>query len=134
MHELAITQGILSVVLETAEAAGARRVLAIDLTVGALTGYVDDSIRFYFDLLSRGTSAEGAILRIRREPGEGHCQTCGARFPVEPPVLPTCPFCGSPQIQITGGTRCLVERIEVEDGDEHPGCEGDLPGQPGRGL
>jgi len=134
MHERAIAEGILAVVLEAAEAARARRVLAIDLTVGALTGYVDDSIRFYFDLLSRGTLAEGAILRIRREPGEGHCQTCKARFPVEPPLIPTCPFCGSPHIQITGGTGCLVAYIEVEDGDADPGREGDPPGQPGRGL
>ncbi|WP_376791244.1 hydrogenase maturation nickel metallochaperone HypA [Thermoflexus sp.] len=129
MHELAITQGILSVVLEAAEAAGARRVLTVDLIVGALTGYVDESIRFYFDLLSRGTLAEGAALRIRRELGEGRCQACGARFPVEPPLTPVCPLCGSPQIQVEGGTRCLVERIEVEDGNEHPGGEGDPSGQ-----
>ncbi len=119
MHELAITQGILSVVLEAAEAAGARRVLAVDLLVGTLTGYVDDSIRFYFDLLSRGTLAEGALLRIHREPGQGHCSACGGVFPVEPPLMPTCPFCNSPHIQITGGNRCLVERIEVDDGIEH---------------
>ncbi|MCS7252342.1 MAG: hydrogenase maturation nickel metallochaperone HypA [Thermoflexus sp.] len=129
MHELAITQGILSVVLEAAEAARARRVLAIDLVVGALTGYVDDSIRFYFDLLSQGTPAEGAILRIRREPGQGHCQTCGATFQAEPPLRPTCLFCNSPQIQITGGAYCFVERIEVDDEDEHTGGEGDPSGE-----
>jgi hydrogenase nickel incorporation protein HypA/HybF len=95
MHELAITQAILSVVLEAAEAAGARRVTAVGLTVGALTSYVDDSIRFYFELLSKGTLAEGALLRIRREPGEGRCQTCGGTFLVEPPLLPACPLCGS---------------------------------------
>lgn len=129
MHELTITQGILSVVLEAAEAARARRVLTIDLTVGALTGYAEDPIRFYFDLLSRGTPAEGAILRIRREPGQGHCQTCGATFPVEPPLSPACPVCGSVEIRIHGGTHCLVERIEVEDEDEHPGGEGHPSGQ-----
>jgi hydrogenase nickel incorporation protein HypA/HybF len=124
MHELAITQAILSVVLEAAEAAGARRVTAVGLTVGALTSYVDDSIRFYFELLSKGTLAEGALLRIRREPGEGRCQTCGGTFLVEPPLLPACPLCGSFDIQIEGGNRCLVECIEVEDGDLHPGGEG----------
>jgi hydrogenase nickel incorporation protein HypA/HybF len=124
MHELAITQALLSIVLEAAEAAGARRVTAVELTVGALTGYVDDSIRFYFERLSEGTLAEGALLRIRREPGEGRCQTCGGAFPVEPPLLPACPLCSSPDIQIAGGNRCIVERIEVEDGDPHPGGEG----------
>jgi hydrogenase nickel incorporation protein HypA/HybF len=124
MHELAITQALLSIVLEAAEAAGARRVTAVGLTVGALTSYVDDSIRFYFELLSKGTLAEGALLRIRREPGEGRCQTCGGTFLVEPPLLPACPLCGSFDIQIEGGNRCLVECIEVEDGDLHPGGEG----------
>lgn len=127
MHELAITEGILSVVLEAAQASGARRVLAVDLVVGALTGFVDDSIRLYFDLLSRGTPAEGAILRIRREPGRGRCGTCGAEFPVEPPLIPACPSCGSPQIRIQGGTQCIVERIEVENADEHPSGEGHPP-------
>jgi hydrogenase nickel incorporation protein HypA/HybF len=126
MHELAITRAILSRVLEAAEAAGARRVTAVEVTVGALTGYVDDSIRFYFERLSTGTPAEGALLRIRREPGEGRCRTCGGAFPVEPPLLPACPLCGSPDIQIEGGNRCRLGRIEVEDGELYPDGEGDL--------
>ena len=70
MHELSITQSVLSIVTEHAERADAGKVTAINLVVGELTGFVDDSIQFYFDMLSPGTLAEGARLSIRRDPAQ----------------------------------------------------------------
>jgi hydrogenase nickel incorporation protein HypA/HybF len=52
MHELPATEGILNVALEAAQQNGARRIIAIDLTIGELAGIVDDSVQFYFDILS----------------------------------------------------------------------------------
>jgi len=116
MHELSVTEGILSTVLAAADKAAARRVLAIDLVVGDLTGMVPDSIQFYFDLLSQGTIAAGAQLRFRQEPAIASCAACGNRFEVSPPLLPLCPACGSPRLEVTGGRRLQVESIEI-DGD-----------------
>ncbi len=115
MHELPVTQGMLSVVLETAERAGGRRVLAIDVVIGDLTSIVDDSVQFYFDILSKGTLAEGAVLRFRREPGTATCLDCGHTFEVQPPLLVECPQCHSALIRVTGGTEFYVESIEVEE-------------------
>ena len=42
MHELSITQNILSIALEKAEDARAKRVTRVNLTFGGLSGIVDD--------------------------------------------------------------------------------------------
>ncbi|MFN8485793.1 MAG: hydrogenase maturation nickel metallochaperone HypA [Anaerolineae bacterium] len=123
MHELAVTQGILSVALDAADRAGARRIAAIDLVIGDLASIVDDSVQFYFDILARGSPAEGAALRFRRIPADGHCLACGAEFTVGPSLVDACPVCGSAQLLITGGREFYVESIEVDD--ENPGGAGD---------
>ncbi len=123
MHELSITQGILDVALAAAAEAGARRILAIDMVVGELTGFVDDSIRFYFEWLSRHTPAEGAELRIHRRPAQGLCGECGHVFAVTVPLLPGCPVCGSGLVRVSGGHELHIASIEIDDGN--PGSQTD---------
>ena len=115
MHELPVTQGILSVVLETARENGAGRIMAIDLVIGELSSIVDDSIQFYFDILSRDTLAEGAKLNFRREPGTATCRDCGHQFQTGVPLMPLCPACNSARLQVTGGKEFFIESIEVDD-------------------
>ncbi len=115
MHELSVTQGILTIALEAAQQAGARRIITIDLVIGELTSFVDDSIQFYFDALSRDTLAEHAILRFRRLPASATCQQCGQNWPVTPPLPANCPACSSSNIHITGSRELYVESIEVDN-------------------
>lgn len=114
MHELSVTQSILNIAVEAANGAGAKRVMAIDVLVGELTGFVTDSIQFYFDLLSKDTVAEGAQLRFRRELASATCQACGHVFHPEVSFLPLCPACGSAGARLIGGRELRVESIEVE--------------------
>ena len=123
MHELPITEAILTLALETARRAGARRVAGIELVVGDLTSIVDDSVQFYFDVLSQDTAAEGAALHFRREAATLACQTCGHREQTHPPLPRACPMCGGSRLEVASGRAFFVQSIEVID--EDPGGTGD---------
>jgi hydrogenase nickel incorporation protein HypA/HybF len=114
MHELAVTQSILDIALKHAERAGADRILAINVVVGDLTGFVDDSIQFYFDFLSRETKAAGAALNIERVPAVVRCYECGADY--EPPDarIWSCPTCKALGGEIVAGREFAVASLEIE--------------------
>lgn len=67
MHELAITQRIVEIVIEEAKEARVKRVL---LRIGRESGVFPHAVRFAFDLCTDGTPAEGAALEIE-EPENG---------------------------------------------------------------
>ena len=114
MHELPVTQAILDTALNAAQQAGGSRIVAIDLVIGELSGIVDDSVQFYFDILGQGTAAEGAALRFQRRPAQAVCLACGHGYDATPPLAPFCPTCGSPSVQVTGGRELFVESIEID--------------------
>ncbi|PDW01624.1 hydrogenase maturation nickel metallochaperone HypA/HybF [Candidatus Viridilinea mediisalina] len=112
MHELAITESVIKVAVG---AAAGRRIHAIHLAIGVLSSIVDDSVQFYFDILSRDSLAAGATLHFRRIPASAQCQTCGHQCSIEPPLPPACPACASVALRISGGMEFHVESIDVED-------------------
>lgn len=114
MHELAVTQSILDIALRHAGQARAPRILAVNLVVGELTGFVDDSIQFYFDILARDTPAQGASLHIDHVPARARCRQCGADYTPPAGRLWACPSCGSLGGDVTTGREFYVASIEVE--------------------
>lgn len=115
MHELPATQSVLATVIEAAQSAGAERITAIDIVIGDLSSMVDESVQFYFDVLSRGTPAAGAQLRIRRVHATATCGECGTSYDVAPPLSPACESCGSLRISVHGGREFLIESIQVDE-------------------
>ena len=113
MHELSITQEIVDLVQEEAVKAGAEEIRKIDLMIGEMCGFVEESVRFYFDFLSKGTPAEGAELVFHSVTATARCRNCGNIFEVEDMDW-VCPACQGYDLEITKGKELLVESIEVE--------------------
>ncbi len=85
MHELAVTESLLQVVLRHAGEGGAGKVVSVSVRVGELSDLVNEWMQRYFDYLSRGTIAEGALIRIERIPATFRCGGCGDVFPGRSP-------------------------------------------------
>jgi len=113
MHELAITQSMLNIVLEQAENADAKQVGKINLVIGKMTGVVEECVRFYFDFLGKGTITEGATLSFKMVSTVAQCQDCHRSFKLKE-LDWTCPNCQGYVIKIIAGKELFVESIEVE--------------------
>ncbi len=113
MHELAITQSLLGIALEKAGEAGASRIRAINLRIGRLSGYLPEAVEANFEILSPGTLAEGAELRLEWVPVSCRCRDCGREYQAVMDDL-RCPDCRTPRFQVTGGREMYIESMEVE--------------------
>lgn len=116
MHELPVTQQLLDLALDHAEKAGADRVTDLNLVIGALSSIVDESVSFYWDLISEGTKAEGAKLHFRRVPMQFECSRCGLEFEPEEMVF-RCPTCDSAKVHVVAGEEFYLDSIDVETGE-----------------
>ena len=96
MHELQITNDILTAVLKHADRHRVRRVVRIHLTVGELNDLQGEWMQEYFDHLSEGTTASGAVLVVERVPAGFLCHSCDAEFDMDLKSVArvACPECG----------------------------------------
>jgi hydrogenase nickel incorporation protein HypA/HybF len=113
VHELAITQNILDIVLDEAKKAQADKVTRINLVIGELSGVVGDCVLFYFDFLKKGNAAEEATVDFRLVPVELRCRDCLTNFSPQKDASWACPNCQSTNFDLVSGRECYVESIEV---------------------
>jgi len=114
MHELAIAEGVVDAVTERLPS---QKVSEVRLEIGALSGVVADSLVFCFDLVTEGTTLEGASLQIT-EPGiQCECRACRATFAPEDPGGPGGPIllcpCGSADVKILSGQQLIITSVRV---------------------
>ena len=112
MHEQGIVQSLLSVALENAEKAGARRIVGINLVVGDYTGVAEDAVNFYFSFLSRDTIAAGAKINYTHRPGQLRCRDCDVLFPLQKRDY-QCPKCSGKRVEIVGGRELYIETMDI---------------------
>jgi hydrogenase nickel incorporation protein HypA/HybF len=111
MHELSIANAVVSI---AGNHARGRRVTSVRVQIGHLRQVVPDALQFSFQLLTDGTSLEGAQLEIDHVAARVTCHTCGETSDVHDFPL-TCASCSAMNVEVVAGNELLVESLELED-------------------
>ena len=113
MHELSVSQNILEIALKHAEPLNAKKITDLFLVVGDWASIVDDSVQFYWDIISDGTIAKGAMLHFQRNGVKIFCNDCNTSYiPTNKELL--CPNCSGINIKVTQGEEFYLDAIEIE--------------------
>ena len=110
MHELAISEAIVSEICERVETGSVIRVV---LEIGRLSAVVPDAVRFSFDVAARGTRLEGAALEIVEIPGLARCRLCHETVALEDWTAGTCACCGGVVLDVVSGQELRIKFVEV---------------------
>ena len=113
MHELAVTESILSIAEKHAKQADANRVTDIHIVIGKLSSIVDDSVQFYWDIIAQNTLCAGAALHFTRKSAQLICLDCNKEYTLED-ELTTCPYCSSAHVKVLSGDEFWLDSIEIE--------------------
>lgn len=113
MHEMSLCESVLAIIDRTAQRQGFRRVTAVWLEIGALSGVEPEALRFCFDAVTQGSLAEGARLEIIDAPGEAWCASCECNVTVSQ-WYDACPRCGRHTLSFVSGDQMRIKELEVE--------------------
>jgi hydrogenase nickel incorporation protein HypA/HybF len=113
VHELSVTESLLNLAVHHAQQAGAVRVTDLYLVIGQLSSLVDDSVQFYWDMISAGTLCEKARLHFERIPAKFQCLDCSEEYQL-PGELIACPRCNSARLKVIAGDEFRLDHLEAD--------------------
>jgi hydrogenase nickel incorporation protein HypA/HybF len=113
MHEMSLCESVLQIMEAQARSQGFSRVHRVRLEIGALAGVELEAMRFGFEVVTRGTLADGAVLEIIELPGRAWCLECSRQVAVDRRYDP-CPGCGGYSLRVTGGDELRIKDLEVD--------------------
>jgi hydrogenase nickel incorporation protein HypA/HybF len=92
--------------------AAGRRVSRVTVRVGYLRQVVPDAMVFAWEMLTRSTDLDGAVLAIEHMPVVVRCRACAATTTLDVPVL-ACHVCGSVDVDLESGDELLLVSFET---------------------
>ncbi|HYH39950.1 MAG TPA: hydrogenase maturation nickel metallochaperone HypA [Azospirillum sp.] len=113
MHELSLSEGIVTLVAECAAREGIARVSRVTVDIGAASAVDPDALVFCFPITADGTVAAGAELVVNRIAVQARCAGCGTDYAPATPIAP-CPACGSHARTLLRGREMRVASFEGE--------------------
>jgi len=113
MHELTTTQYLLKTALQHAHKEHATHITSVHVVIGQLSGMVDKSVQYYWDILAEGTIAEGATIEFKHIPASLRCAHCNTVYDLSDSFDFTCPACGQAGT-IISGDEFLLESIDID--------------------
>jgi hydrogenase nickel incorporation protein HypA/HybF len=111
MHEVSIVEGLIDILKETAQQHGLTKITGVKLRIGAMRQIVPDALEFAFEIVGKGTIAEGASITITHIPTRAKCNKCEHEFTVEEYCF-FCSSCGSSQVTVTEGKELYIDSLE----------------------
>ncbi|SIS70700.1 hydrogenase maturation nickel metallochaperone HypA [Phaeovulum vinaykumarii] len=112
MHEMSLCEGIRAIVEDQARQARFDRVTVLRLEIGRFAGVEKPALSFAFDVVMRGSPAEGARLEMIDLPGRALCYDCGVEVEIENRLDP-CPRCAGGRLMPVGGDEMRIRDMEV---------------------
>ncbi|WP_435626683.1 hydrogenase maturation nickel metallochaperone HypA [Candidatus Ferrigenium straubiae] len=113
MHEMSLAESVLGLIEDCLIREGGQRIKMVRLEIGKLSAVEPEAMRFCFDAVARGTSAEGAVLDIVEQEGSAWCFDCNREVPLAARYDP-CTTCGGFRLQVAEGTAMRVKELEIE--------------------
>ncbi len=113
VHELSVTESLLNLAVRHAQQAGAVRVTDLYLVIGQLSSILDESVQFYWDMISEGSICEKARLHFERVPAKFRCLDCNEEYQL-PGELIACPRCNSEHLKVISGDEFRLDHLEAE--------------------
>ncbi len=113
MHELGIAEQMVNVALEYAERNQATRIARFNIEMSLAADESEDSLRFHFGNLTRGTIGENARVEIHRMAIRKKCSDCGTEFDWNESQS-VCPQCACARARTIPQDEFRLVSIDVE--------------------
>lgn len=113
MHEMSLAEGIRTIVEEQAARHGFSKISVLRLEIGRFAAVEKSALAFAWDVVMRGSAAEGAVLEMIDLPGQAVCYDCMNTVEIEDRLAP-CPSCGGSRLMPQGGEDMRIRDMEVE--------------------
>lgn len=112
MHEMSLCEGIRRVIEDQIAAHDVDRVRRVRVEIGRFAGVEKDALAFAFEVVMRGTRAEGAELVMLDLPGRALCYDCMEEVEIAHRLDP-CPDCGGGKLVPVAGDEMRIKDMEV---------------------
>jgi hydrogenase nickel incorporation protein HypA/HybF len=118
MHELSIAHSLVEVASQSAIEAGATRVIAVHLRLGAMSGVVRGALEFSYDMATADTLLAESKLVVKELPVRVYCGVCRAEVELANIQRFRCPHCDTPSGDIRQGRELEIESIVIDVAEE----------------
>lgn len=115
MHEMGIVMQIIDIAVSAIpKTIQDPKIKQLNLKIGKLTAIVPQSLKFCFEIASKDTLLNGAVLNIEEIPIVAECKDCQHEWSIDEPVF-KCPKCDSGSLNIISGREMNITSLELED-------------------
>jgi hydrogenase nickel incorporation protein HypA/HybF len=111
MHEAAVAESILNMIIEQSAQLDNARPVSARISCGQFNRLNEEAMQFAFEAISQGTPCQGMRLDIRCIPLQAHCRQCSTLFDFDI-YHPVCPTCTAEEYDFQPDAPLLLEEIE----------------------